>query len=265
MPTAETTTATETLPAVVLPSETTALAPAALARRTPVVAITQEQFSTARDRLMALCDANIAEHQQIATELAESIEHARRNKWRMGGMTRALANAKKTVVYYENARAALEAGYMLMPNLDADVFAVRVNTSGPGAVTESAPWATPVPTTTADKAIPAGEGRYVSDETAGEQWKEITKDEKGNERVRHYAMSTDYLPVEAPLVATRPVLLNAAAQAMALKVFDEIGIVGVNRRSRSGDPMLVGRIVHPARKGRRLSFFLAWWFNPEDL
>jgi hypothetical protein len=62
--------------------------------------------------------------------------------------------------------------------------------------------------------------------------------------------------------------MQRTAQAMALKVFDEIGVATDTVRGRSGtrgDPVLIGRILNPNPNKPALSVFLGWYFDPSVL
>lgn len=64
--------------------------------------------------------------------------------------------------------------------------------------------------------------------------------------------------------------MNATAEAMALKVFDQIGICQPTRNAgitRKGDPLIIGQILGK-REGwsqKCVSFIIAWHLNLKDL
>lgn len=64
------------------------------------------------------------------------------------------------------------------------------------------------------------------------------------------------------------------AQAMAIKVFDDLGVLpgsthrAGKRPAVAPDPLVIGRVVLPACYGgpeRRLSFVVAWFIDTRDL
>jgi len=71
------------------------------------------------------------------------------------------------------------------------------------------------------------------------------------------------LALQAGYVIAKPALMSKTAEAMALKIFDEIG-VAVDTKGRKSDPVIIGRIKNP-RQRPDLSFFIGWFFNPADL
>lgn len=235
------------------------------ARPLPIVAIAREDFAPAQARMVALAEARIAEWTAQRDELLANVEVARRNKWRREPLKRAARMAERMVTYYTSIRDALVAGYMIMPDLNCDVYAVRVKDDERLPAPEfgsSRGWMS-TPHMQATLSLPAGEGEYVSDEVRTADRIEA-RDEKGQPS-RWKREALDNLPPEAPVILARPVLLEAAERAMALRIFDEIGIVGANRRSRKADPMLVGRINDPRPTRRGQAFFIAWWFDPATL
>lgn len=236
-----------------------------ITRALPIVAIAREDFAPAQARMVELADARIREWVEQRDELSENVEVAKRNKWRHQPLVRAHRMAVRMVTYYECIRAALVAGYMVMPDLQCDVYAVRVSPTGrmPATLVQTN-WRPRDPRQTADS-LSVGAGEYVSDVVVTDRRVDAWKDASGAERKTYTHKAVAELPPEAPLILARPVLLEAAERAMALRIFDEIGIVGANRRSRSADPMLVGRINDPRPTRRGQAFFIAWWFEPRSL
>jgi hypothetical protein len=231
-----------------------------------VVAIAADDFRPAQLRLIEICESHIAEQSTLEEEMNENIEVAKRNHWRCAGYRKAAASARKLVTFYRSVKTALEAGFMVMPNLDCDVFAVRVldrtACALPSDSTRSWGWPNPG-NVTAEPGLATGDGEYVSDLPATDRRSQTRKTEHGD-RTEYRVIPTGTRNVDAPLILARPALLKAAERAMALRIFDEIGIVGATRRPRNADPLLVGRILDPVRHGVR-TFFLAWWLDPRSL
>jgi len=71
------------------------------------------------------------------------------------------------------------------------------------------------------------------------------------------AWTTDFQEVVFPLVAARPEIMGATADAMGLKVFDAIGICPPVRK---GDPLIIGKIYGqgPNWNRKEVSFLIAW-------
>jgi hypothetical protein len=90
-----------------------------------------------------------------------------------------------------------------------------------------------------------------------------TVEEGGKQVHKTLHVSDDYDEVDFPMRAMKPVILQAAARAMALKIFDQIGTVENSRAV--GDPILVGQLLDPRGNRRRTTFFIAWWVDTEML
>jgi hypothetical protein len=104
-----------------------------------------------------------------------------------------------------------------------------------------------------------GEGRYVADNILGDGT-EYTEKKDGKDIIKWSAWATDFMDVAFPLQAAKPELMNATAQAMALKIFDEIG-VAPNRRGK--DPLILGVINGP--QFRKQYFLIAWYLDTRAL
>jgi hypothetical protein len=74
----------------------------------------------------------------------------------------AINRTTKRVLYYEKIKAAVEAGYLIVPNFPIDVFAVRVKRAKQREATATYEYRADYKTAKAEL-LPAGEGRYVDD------------------------------------------------------------------------------------------------------
>jgi hypothetical protein len=66
--------------------------------------------------------------------------------------------------------------------------------------------------------------------------------------------------VDFPLIAAVPYVMSATQQAMAKRLFDQIG-VSPQDGARSADPLIIGQIlgVHQGYSGRKTASFLIAW------
>jgi len=201
--------------------------------------LVKSEWDEAAETYLAACDAN----------------------FRTAPLERAAARQEKRYEFYSKILAALEAGYVLMPTLGVDVFAVRTNRKGP-----KYQWVRferdipPVPA----MALPAGAGRYVSSEplTAREMVTQTRHDGTKEDVCGHYPAEFDP-EIEFPLAVAKPAIIEVVSQAIEKKIFDEIGL-SPRRWETGGDPIVTGRIIAP-RGGRRISFLLAWHVPTIDL
>ena len=159
---------------------------------------------------------------------------------------------------YEKLKAAVEAGYVIVPNFPIDVFAVRVQRAKQPEKTSDSRWggfnARP-------ELLPAGAGRYVDDKLLYRD-ESYTETIDGKEKhIRSY-VTDDYDHVDFPVRLVKPAILQATQRAMALRVFDQMGTVE-NQVGR--DPIVVGRLLDPRGNRRCVTFFVAWWLDTASL
>ena len=194
-------------------------------------------------------------------ELKVSVEHAEKNKWAVVSLRSAGSRAKARVTFYEKLKAAVDAGYVILPWTWFDVFAVRVVRDAAKQITSGrSKYNQPdIPNQPCDVA-PIGEGKYVSNESAGIHRSGPGEPENGKPTKLYFSEATDFKDVDFPVMAAKPSLMNATQSAMALKIFDEIG-VAPNRRGK--DPLILGCVKGP--QGKKVTFLIAWYLDTRAL
>lgn len=223
-----------------------------------LVALTPADMAPAQAALAEWCDRKIASLEREFEDMQENHETMNRAGLSQKGIVPALNRMAKRITYYEKIKAAVKAGYLIVPNFPVDVFAVRVNRAKqPEKVRESA-WQS---FSASAQKLPPGVGRYVDDLVLRRDESYVEKVDGKEKRVGRY-VSDDYDDVDFPFLAAKPTVLKAAANAMALRLFDEMGTVQ-NRTGR--DPIIVGRLLDPRGNGRLTTFFVAWWLDTAAL
>jgi len=224
-----------------------------------LVALTPAEIAPAQDALVAWCGRKLQALADEADELALHQQLAVTNGWNTSVVTAALNRTARRVTYYTKMREALQAGYLLVPNMPVEVLAVRVQRAAPRPQTSTSPWHT---FQSRPELLPAGVGRYVDDQPleASHSVEEV-RDGKPVTKTEFYTTAHDD-DVDFPIALTKPQVLDAVARAMALKVFDQIGRV---QNRTSGDPIYVGQLLDPRGNGRCATFFLAWWLDTTTL
>jgi hypothetical protein len=191
------------------------------------------------------------------SDLKENFDIAKKSKWRTSALSSAMNRVAKRIAFYDKIQKATEAGYVLIPSFPVNIFAVRTKHNGPLA--KSSTWSSRNISNERSEGPRAGEGKYVSPQQI--VTKDTTKDEQGKDKT--IWLPTDFMDVEFPLTIAKPILLQGAAKAMALNVFDEIGLVGVSPKR---DPILVGTVVlKEGYNTRRVNFFISWWLELDNL
>jgi len=230
-----------------------------------LVAVTPKEMAVAQTELIDWCKKKKAEVQQEHRDLKENLAIAAKNKWRVSTLRRSLTLSERRRSFYAKIHSALSQGYLIIPNLPMELLAIRVQRRVPTRKEN---------TSFGDQKLqkpdllPEGAGAYVSAEPKiFEETRSIvnSKQEVVDQKVY---WAEEFQDVAFPVIGIKPVLLQAAEQALALKVFDAIGIVPPAERY---DPILVGRLYNPrgfgtwAEERKCVSFFLGWWFNPRAL
>jgi hypothetical protein len=91
-------------------------------------------------------------------------------------------------------------------------------------------------------------------------------------------MTEDYKEPDFPFRTVKPTVLRQVNKALALKLFDEVGVLpaagtDINpkrplpaRHASMPDPMVIGRILRKENgKTLRASFLLTWWVDTSTL
>ena len=244
-----------------------------------LVARNPNEMQKAQAGLREWAEKKVIEVRESYEDLKQNYEVSVKNKWKTSALKRLTLLAKQKLEYYEKAKAAIDEGYCLVPNFPMDVFAIRTSqTKPPKFKRETNPelsWdTTPNPATVATDSPPPGEGRYVGDVTTDSHNVVAVPQKDDTKKLVRKTEAISFSSIEFPMIATKPILLDATSQAMALKIFDEIGILPArkghflgNRRTPAGrDPMIVGRIVRKiGYQEHAMSFLIAWFVDTREL
>lgn len=207
-------------------------------------------------------------------ELEVARDEAKKHKWKTSAFASAILKFRKQHDFYQKILEAVLAGYTLIPNFPIDVFAIRVDRTN--AVTPDQYGGGSKADYLAEQpdVLPMGMGEYKSPKPTGYHTTRMEKQTDGKELARHYFISTGLQDCAFPFAVARPEIMSATAEAMALKVFDHIGIchqtAGQNRRQRGkGDPLIIGQVVMGAEMygwiRKPVSFLIAWHLDLRTL
>ena len=226
-----------------------------------LVSLSPGELPAAQAALSAWC---ARKQTALERELADLQEHhliASGNGWKLRGLESAMQRAARRITYYGKVKDAVDAGYVIVPNLPVTVLAVRVAGARPRRQVESAHQGSWV-FNTKPELLPAGEGHYVDDRLFTSDHGYEEPDAKGGSRRVDRYISENFDAPDFPFTLMKPVVLAATERAMALRLFDTIGMV----ENRSGtDPIMVAQLLDPRGGDRRCTFFLAWWLNTRGL
>lgn len=236
-----------------------------------VVARNQAEMQQAQEKLVAWADRKMEEARRQFLDADENVNIATKNKWKVSGLKRMRKIAQERYEYYEKMKAALEAGYVIIPNMEMDVFAIRTTKKGPSGniVTGRRRDQHDGSDFVQDTDRPAlGEGKNVSDVPVVAKEAVRGPDQDGKEVTLIDTWADEFGEIDFPFKWAKPQVLDATAKAVAMKCFDRLGVVP-GRQARKQDPMVIGQIVFRGSGGRwqekTVSFLVTWWLRERDL
>lgn len=233
-----------------------------------VIATNREQMAAAQAVLVARAEARLVVINAEMDELQENLEKAIKYKLRQTGIIGRLNKLKKRLDFYTKLRAAFEAGFVLIPDMDVEVFAVRTTRREPtkqyrkekSTYSQPTPWLNNVET----NRPPLGAGENVS---VRPQVREGTHTERNEKQELVYVTErfTDGFldEIDFPFALAKPQIVDLTTRAMALKVFDDFGVLPASRR---GDPMVIGRIIlKEGWRTKRMNFLVCWFVDTREI
>lgn len=223
------------------------------------------QMTKAQDAMIAWSERKIETKQSELRDFEQNLIIAKKNKWRASTLEAAVHRAKKKVVFYEKVRDALKAGYYIIPDMEIDLFAIRTTAKSPRAnrVTSTSQWGLSIKGQNTNSP-PTGKGDYVSPDRGHfdeDQHERVEKD--GKKVIVKGKQWSDFTDPDFPFHFAKPEILEATAEAMKTKIFDEMGVMP---RRRGGDPMVIGRITYREGYHRKsLNFLVSWFLDTADI
>jgi hypothetical protein len=229
-----------------------------------VIATSPKDMEASQRLLIAWAEHKI---QSIGVELAEAqlqLKLAKEHKWNTAGWRSQVSKIERRSQFYLKIKLAVEAGYYIVPPFPMDIFAIRVNRALPHEYlgTNSDNHNQP------PEVLTAGEGRYVDPRPIRESFPD--EEMRGGKMVpvtQYFAV--DYQDVDFPFKLARAEIREATDKALALKIFDTLGVLP---RVRSPDPIICGQIYYPTVKPYRryeynkaVNFFVAWWLDTRTI
>lgn len=227
-----------------------------------LVALNQPQLQAAHAQMLGYIRQMIAETRSESVGERANLATAREQGWATAPFERRVRTLGRSLLFYEKLEAALEAGFVLVPNFQMDVFAIRTDAINPRGTVQPGRWNRFVQNA---QLLPPGEGRYVGPLPAVEEdVSEVFQGETRKEVVRQWP--SEFLEVAFPLALARPEIVTRAGEVMAMKLFDEIGLArNADQGGARGDPILLGHLRNPRRMRQGATFFLGWYFDPRVL
>jgi len=102
-----------------------------------LVATKPEDMTIAQGKLSEWLKAKVEICKRDAADMKENLRIAEESGWKAGTFKRQAGIALKRVEFYEKCLAAVEAGYVIVPNFPVDIFAIRTTRRPVREVSES--------------------------------------------------------------------------------------------------------------------------------
>lgn len=214
------------------------------------------EMINSQQQLITWCDGKINLVKQESSELLSAFEHAKKMKWKFSILQNQYNGSLKRISYYEKIKAALLAGYYIIPNFDVEIFAIRTDKGKPKRYLSTSSWDRERDEQPAHD-VPITVGDYVNNRPEVYQ---RTIDEK----TKQY-WAENWKEVEFPVNMAKPMIMEATTEAMALKIFDRFGVFPSTRKKV--DPVIIGQIVNRVSKYNEkiVSFMIAWHLDTRVL
>lgn len=228
-----------------------------------LIAIDRPQLEAAHRRMIEWAKVM---QDRTATELKEEqavMDVAVKNHWATKRHANACARLEKRIQFYQKIEQALLAGYVLVPNFDMNVFAIRTTAKTPRGQATTSHWQRFIQ---APMLLPQGKGEYRNPSPTVLQQTHDVPDGKGGTKKETMVWPTVFEDVEFPVALAKPVLMERTGEAMRSLIFDEIGVAQDTWRSGvKADPIVLGRIRNPRTNRPAVTFFIGWYFDPTRL
>lgn len=230
-----------------------------------LVALDRGQLESSHAKMIGWAQVRVATVEAEKRAEEESLAVAKERKWATAAFVRRISIMDKRIVFYRKIEAALQAGYVIVPNFEMTVFAIRTKAKAPRQTTSDRSWRNTF--TQPAQQLPEGEGEYQNPQPQVFQRTDESVNAKGEKKsVTVFWPDDEFKDIEFPIALAKPALMTKTAEAMARRVFDEVGVaVDRSNRTRRGDPIVLGRIVNPRKGASSLTFFIGWYFDPTNL
>lgn len=233
-----------------------------------LVAINRPQLEAAHTQMLEWVEQKLSALDTEQREEVAAQEVTIRAGWKAVATNRRIRMIERRKVFYEKIRAAIKDGYVIVPNFQLNVFAIRTDRSTPeGNLVRVGKYEGTPAFEQPPRLLPAGEGRYVNPRPSTSGYPQEEKDAKGVVTTVRYVQPEEFQEVDFPFQLAKPALMEEVDKAMRKEIFDEIGVAADSWRGGSGkpDPIIVGRLRNPRPGGPAISFFIGWFFDPSRL
>lgn len=226
---------------------------------TQVVAYTPSELAVAQKTVRSWCAENIRRLLMQKREADANYNQARRGHFNSKPFKAHVRRCERRIEYYLKIGRAIKLGYMIVPNFDLDLFAVRTGQRKPRKTISTYKWEAFEQT---GQVLPAGKGRYVDPVPVSGGYGTKIKS-NGEEQDTYWPTSFDE-EITFPVNIIKPYVIKETQLALDRKLFDQVG-TAMGRRLNRSDPIVCGRILDPVRMEKAVTFFIAWWLDQDDI
>lgn len=227
-----------------------------------LVALDPHQMAQAQHWLIEWCDRKLSDLEGERDRAHNIVSALREGKMSDAAGRRLVTSINKRVAFYSKVKAALEAGYYILPPIPHQTFAIRSARILPPErrAVGSSPWKADEPSA---QILPVGEGEYHNATVERQVVDTVDqRDKEGKIVTKNVWGNVDWKSVEFPFFPVKPEIIEATGRALSRKIFDWLGVAP---QYRTTDPMVVGCIKHYKPSGGTLHFFVAWWLDTDTL
>jgi hypothetical protein len=235
------------------------------------VAVNATEMAESKSQIKLFLEAKVMEIEQERVEMQAALEVALTRKWAHIPLRNQVRRIVKRKLYYDKLLAAMNAGFVIVPNMNVDVFAIRVKGNDPswnydhGVSKSGFRSASPIVPDEKAQELPVGIGGYQSPLVEFNETRQTLGE--GDQKEYHVTQKAEgFKDIEFPLAAAHPIVMDVTNRAMVLKIFDRIGIVPQVGRRLRGDPIILGQIVMKQGWSEKVaSFLIAWHLDMRTL
>jgi len=230
-------------------------------RQTFLAARTAVEMAQAQTSMVEWFRLKLADEKHELAEFESIVRHAKSHKWNTRNLAPRVSRQKKRITFYEKCLLASTMGYMIVPEFEVDIVAIRTIRDEPLYESMRREGSYNKLSRSDLRNDPAGEhaagvGHYVSALPTGRTWMTHEKKEGKDIDVSHVE-TMDYTDPEFPVTVATPVIIEAVGQAMKGKIFDEIAVCPSS--GRGSDPIVIGRVcMKQGYNWKRINFLIGW-------
>jgi hypothetical protein len=233
-----------------------------------IAARNSEELAAAKEHMVRWFTRKVGEITEELHTVEQAAKYAKDHKWNHAALDGQVYRIRKRRDFYEKILEAIAAGYTIVPDIPVDLFAIRVRRDYVKAdtVTTTETWRNADHLLDDEKpdSLPVGEGRYENPHQTVRrgQREEIADD--GKKQIVKWTRPADFAEFEFPIIAAHPTVMSATHEAMARRIFDQIGVAPQGRRR--GDPLVIGQVcLRQGWQTKTISFIIGWNINLRDI